>query len=220
MAYVPDATVATEPVDTRKASTAALEFRTIKAYIQSVLIPLIATKLPSASYTAADVLAKLLTVDGAGSGIDADLLDGQSSNYYRDLTNINAGTLDALRLPSSTYTPTAVSGSNISGAVTPGVFMWKRTGGVVECYGLCTATAASANLITDFFLTLPVASNLSNADHLVGQVVRQAVATGVQQIAGIVEPDTTNDRAKIQFTMDGNNAVAYAYYIHFAYRVL
>ncbi|AXS39273.1 hypothetical protein [Breoghania sp. L-A4] len=31
----------------------------------------LATKLPAASYTAADVLAKLKTVDGAGSGIDA-----------------------------------------------------------------------------------------------------------------------------------------------------
>ena len=38
------------------------------------------TKLPSASYTANDILAKLLTVDGAGSGLDADLLDGLSSN--------------------------------------------------------------------------------------------------------------------------------------------
>jgi len=38
--------------------------------------------LPSASYTAADVLSKLLTVDGAASGLDADLLDGQSSAYY------------------------------------------------------------------------------------------------------------------------------------------
>ena len=38
--------------------------------------------LLAASYTAADVLAKLLTVDGAGSGLDADLLDGQSSAYY------------------------------------------------------------------------------------------------------------------------------------------
>ena len=38
------------------------------------------TKLPSASYTANDVLAKLLTVDGAGSGLDADLLDGLSSS--------------------------------------------------------------------------------------------------------------------------------------------
>lgn len=39
-------------------------------------------KLASASYTAADVLAKLLTVDGTGSGIDADLLDGNSSAAF------------------------------------------------------------------------------------------------------------------------------------------
>ena len=42
----------------------------------------IATKLNSSSYTAADVLTKIKTVDGAGSGLDADLLDGQSSAYY------------------------------------------------------------------------------------------------------------------------------------------
>lgn len=34
------------------------------------------TKLAASSYTAADVRTKLLTVDGVGSGIDADLLDG------------------------------------------------------------------------------------------------------------------------------------------------
>jgi hypothetical protein len=35
--------------------------------------------LPAGSYTAADVLSKLLTVDGAGSGLDADTLDGLNS---------------------------------------------------------------------------------------------------------------------------------------------
>jgi hypothetical protein len=35
-------------------------------------------KLDASSYTAADVLAKLLTVDGSGSGLDADFLDGFS----------------------------------------------------------------------------------------------------------------------------------------------
>lgn len=35
---------------------------------------------------ASDLLAKLLTVDGSGSGLDADLLDGQSSAYYTDIT--------------------------------------------------------------------------------------------------------------------------------------
>ncbi len=42
----------------------------------------LAGKLDSSSYTAADVLAKLLTVDGSGSGIDADMLDGQTGSYY------------------------------------------------------------------------------------------------------------------------------------------
>jgi hypothetical protein len=35
--------------------------------------------LPAASYTAADVLTKIKTVDGTGSGLDADLLDGYNA---------------------------------------------------------------------------------------------------------------------------------------------
>ena len=50
-------------------------------------------KLASSSYTAADVLTKIKTVDGAGSGLDADLLDGQSSAYYRIGIYNAAGTL-------------------------------------------------------------------------------------------------------------------------------
>lgn len=41
-----------------------------------------AAKLNAAAYTAADVLAKLLTVDGSGSGLDADLLDGQHASAF------------------------------------------------------------------------------------------------------------------------------------------
>jgi hypothetical protein len=43
----------------------------------------IATKLPSSSYTAADVLTKIKTVDGTGSGLDADLLDGMNATDSR-----------------------------------------------------------------------------------------------------------------------------------------
>jgi len=49
--------------------------------------------LPAASYTASDVLTKLKTVDGAGSGLDADLLDGNSSAYFRINIYDSAGTL-------------------------------------------------------------------------------------------------------------------------------
>jgi len=38
--------------------------------------------LAASSYTAADVLTKIKTVDGASSGIDSDMLDGQHGSYY------------------------------------------------------------------------------------------------------------------------------------------
>lgn len=43
--------------------------------------------LPSSSYTASDVLSKVLTVDGAASGLDADLLDGQHGAYYAPIAS-------------------------------------------------------------------------------------------------------------------------------------
>jgi hypothetical protein len=51
-------------------------------------------KLDSSSYTAADVLSKLLTVDGPASGLDADTLDGVSSASFAQLgsaANFTAG---------------------------------------------------------------------------------------------------------------------------------
>lgn len=56
---------------------------------------------PMAEYTAEDVLAKIKTVDGPGSGLDADLLDGQEGVWYLDLAN-STGTLPLARLPSLT----------------------------------------------------------------------------------------------------------------------
>jgi len=53
----------------------------------------IATKLNTSSYTAADVLTKIKTVDGAASGLDADLLDGQHGSYYYSPANAPDPTL-------------------------------------------------------------------------------------------------------------------------------
>ena len=40
--------------------------------------------LLASAYTASDVLTKLKTVDGSGSGLDADLLDGKHGSYFCD----------------------------------------------------------------------------------------------------------------------------------------
>ena len=48
----------------------------------------LSNKLNTSAYTAADVLTKIKTVDGSGSGLDADKLDGQSSAYYRSYNNL------------------------------------------------------------------------------------------------------------------------------------
>jgi len=37
--------------------------------------------------------------DGSGSGLDSDLLDGQHGSYYRNASNLNAGTIPAARVP-------------------------------------------------------------------------------------------------------------------------
>lgn len=42
--------------------------------------------------TAAEILAALLTVDGAGSGLDADTLDGHDTGYF--VSDVNAETTD------------------------------------------------------------------------------------------------------------------------------
>lgn len=55
-------------------------------------------KLNSSSYTASDVLTKLLTVDGSGSNLDADLFEGQHGSYYQNAGNLNEGYLSKARL--------------------------------------------------------------------------------------------------------------------------
>ena len=73
----------------------------------TTITALIGTKLNSSAYTAADVLAKLLTVDGAGSGLDADLLDGQSSAYFTDIAARLGYTPANIASPAFTGNPTA-----------------------------------------------------------------------------------------------------------------
>ncbi len=71
---------------------------------------------------ASTILAKLRSVDGSGSGLDADLLDGNGGYYYRNAGNLNAGTLHPSRL-SGSY-DISISGSAASlGGVPAGSYL-------------------------------------------------------------------------------------------------
>ena len=47
----------------------------------------------TADQTASEILTAIKTVDGASSGLDADLLDGQEGSHYRINVYNNSGTL-------------------------------------------------------------------------------------------------------------------------------
>jgi hypothetical protein len=71
----------------------------------------VGTKLTASSYTAADVLSKLLTVDGTGSGLDADTLDGLNSATANTVSTIVA------RDASGNFSAGTIT-ANLTGAVT------------------------------------------------------------------------------------------------------
>lgn len=77
-------------------------------YMQSYVTTAIAGKLDTSSYTAADVLTKIKTVDGTTSGLDADQLDGLEATSF-------------MRTNADTSFTGAITGSgsiNISGTIT------------------------------------------------------------------------------------------------------
>ena len=170
-------------------------------------------KLDSTSYTAADVLAKLLTVDGAGSGLDADRLDGLTSAtantvstiVARDASgNFSAGTITA----SLTGNTTGVHTGNVTGTVTGnatnvnGVVAVTNGGtGVSDVAGIKTllslgtmstqaasAVAITGGTITGLSSALPIASGGTGgatAD-AAKTALGLVIGTNVQAQAGIL----------------------------------
>lgn len=94
-------------------------------------------KLEVSAYTAADVLAKLLTVDGTGSGLDADLLDGQSAAYYTDIVS---------RLG---YTPLNAAGGTVGGALTVNGAL--DVNGNITGYGITAEGGTVAGVTAGFY---------------------------------------------------------------------
>ncbi|WP_167363960.1 phage tail fiber domain-containing protein [Rhizobium mongolense] len=76
-----NAAAASADAAAQSAQDAAL-FDPSSYYTKTEIDTSLGTKLNSSAYTAADVLAKIKTVDGAGSGLDADTVDGLAPSAF------------------------------------------------------------------------------------------------------------------------------------------
>jgi hypothetical protein len=139
----------------------------------------VGTKLDSATYTAADVLSKLLTVDGSGSGIDADLLDGRNSAtantvntvVYRDSSgNFSAGTITASLAGNVTGNLTG----NVTGTVTGNA---TNVDGTVAINNGGTGATTAPNARTNLGLGT-IATQASNSVSITGGSI-----TGITDLA-------------------------------------
>tara|TARA_R100000234_G_scaffold42323_1_gene25119 strand:+ start:1284 stop:3065 length:1782 start_codon:yes stop_codon:yes gene_type:complete len=117
----------------------------------------------TADQTASEILTLVKTVDGTGSGLDADLLDGQEGSYYRNASNINAGTLDAARIPTLNQDTTGSAATLTTARTINGVSF--------DGSADITVTAAGSTLTGTSLKSTIVSSSLTSVGTLTGLTV-------------------------------------------------
>lgn len=140
-------------------------------------------KLNAADYSAQEILNRLLTVDGSGSGLDADLLDGKTS------TNLNTVNTIVSRDSSGNFSAGTITANlvgNVTGNITGnGTGTWtgnaSNVNGVVAITnggtGATTASAARTNLgLGDMSLQNPGAVSITGGS--ISNIVDLAITDG------------------------------------------
>ena len=111
----------------------------------------------TADQTASEILTALLTVDGSGSGLDADLLDGQHSSYFTNASNLSSGTVPVARIPAANTSD--VHGDSSTNVLTPDNVA-DGVAKVALSYGANVAVNMSTGI--NFELTLTGNCNIDN----------------------------------------------------------
>ena len=110
------------------------------------------SKLNSSSYTASDVLTKIKSVDGSGSLLDADLLDGK---HYSDIVNGNVTSATKLQTTRTIWGQSFNGTANVSGNMT-GVGSITASGNIVTQGGITcySSDIRTKDIIEDINISL------------------------------------------------------------------
>ena len=121
-------------------------------------VTLASNALPSSSYTASDVLSKILTVDGPSSGLNADLLDGKHASEFATSTHTHDGTY------STTDTKNTAGATDTSSKI-------YLVGSTAQSANPQTYTHDTAYVDTDGNLYSGSSKTITNSDLVTNQIV-------------------------------------------------
>jgi len=134
--------------------------------------------------------------------------------YGKDIHN-NAGAVTGTTnqyIASGTYTPTLTNTTNITGSSAL-TCQWMRVGNVATVSGAVGITTTGAG-DTELGISLPIASAFTAVEQLSGSSAQRASGTE----AGVIDCDTTNDRAIMRFSSSSGAANTRGF--HFTYLIV
>lgn len=178
------------------------------------------TVVTTAMYTAADILTKIKTVDGTGSGLDADQFDGHEAAYFAvqaDLIIVAAS--DALKAPIASpvltgdpKAPTPAPGDNDTSIATTAFV----TSAVVASDAIQTAALAlKAPIASPTFTGDPKAPTPLTADSDTSIATTAFVHGITDALAPLADPIFTgNPRAPNQIVSDSDTSIATTAFVH------
>jgi hypothetical protein len=188
------------------------------AAIQFALGGALSTSGTTLQVTAADILTQIKTVDGSGSGLDADTLDGHETTYFTDAGNLTGSLADA-RLSANVPLLNANNTFSNSGATTfAGTHISLNGTGFIRLdtantFRVQAGTSGYAFYANDNTTALLTLSNTGNYDFKGGSVTNTGATSQQVGFNGIPNVGVTSSSYTVGTTLalaEANWSVGYS----------